>query len=26
MISNEMAIATLIKKGLQKHGNLQFKS
>ena len=26
MISNEMTIATLVKKGLQKHGNLKFKS
>ena len=26
MISNEMTIATLIKKGLQKHGSLKFKS
>ena len=26
MISNEKTIMTLVKKGLQKHGNLQFKS
>ena len=26
MISNEKTIITLVKKGLQKHGNLQFKS
>ena len=26
MISNEKTIMTLVKKGLQKHGNLKFKS
>ena len=26
MISNEKAIKTLVKRGYQKHGNLQFKS
>lgn len=26
MISNEMTIAALVKKGLQKHGKLKFKS
>ena len=26
MISNEMAIKSLVKRGYQKHGNLQFKS
>lgn len=26
MISNEKTISTLIKKGLQRHGRLQFKS
>ena len=26
MISNEKTIRTLVKKGLQKHGNLKFKS
>lgn len=26
MISNEKTIISLVKKGVQKHGNLQFKS
>jgi len=26
MISNEMTITTLVKKGIQRHGNLKFKS